>query len=377
MRIYTVHSGDTLYSIARRFGVSSAELAEINQLSYPSRLPVGLALVIPGGSGQQEGSIEVNAYAYPNISTQTLDATLPYLTFLCPFSWHIDASGGLNPIPDEGLVSAAYAGNTAPLLTLTNIGSAGGFSSDIAHAIFTDKAAQDTLIQNVLTVLRRERYYGVNLNIEYVYPFDRGSYNQFLARISETLHSLGYYLTSTVAPKLSDSQEGLLYSAHDYEAHGRYCDRVVVMTYEWGYTYGTPMAVSPVDKMRQVLDYAVTKIPPGKILLGFSNYGYNWRLPWKQGQAAQVISNAAAADLASSVYAEIRFDETAQAPYFYYTDPSGQRHVVWFEDARSVRARLRLVRDYGLAGISYWTVNMLYRPGLKVLESMHSVEKII
>jgi len=34
------------------------------------------------------------------------------------------------------------------------------------------------------------------------------------------------------------------------------------------------------------------------------------------------------------------------------------------------------VREYGLAGISYWTVTQLYRPGLAVLESMHSVEKI-
>jgi len=376
MRIYTVQKGDSLYSVARRFGTNAAELARTNQLSDPSRLPIGLALVIPGGAESQEGSIEVNGYAYPNISTQTLNETLPYLTFICPFSWHMDSDGVITPIADERIISAAYAQNTAPMLTLTNIGSSGGFSSDIAHAIFTDQNAQDTLIQNTLAALRQRRYYGVNLNIEYVYPFDREAYNQFLKRLSDVLHSLGYYLSTAIAPKVSDSQQGLLYTAHDYEAHGKYCDRVIIMTYEWGYTYGTPMAVSPVNRMRQVLDYAVTKITPGKILLGFSNYGYNWKLPWKQGQAAQVISNAAAADLASSVYAEVRFDETAQAPYFYYNDPTGQRRVVWFEDARSVRARLRLVREYGLAGISYWTVTQLYRPGLAVLESMHSVEKI-
>lgn len=376
MRIYIVRSGDTLYSVARRFGTNTASLAQINQLSDPSRLPVGLALVIPGGDAPQ-GSIEVNGYTYPNISDATLNETLPYLTFLCPFSWNIDAGGGITPIADERLISAAYAENTAPLLTLTNIGASGGFSSDIAHAIFTDQTAQDTLVENMLAALRQRRYYGVNFNLEYIYPFDRGSYNQFLRRMSEILHARGYYLTTAIAPKVSDEQQGLLYTAHDYAAHGRYCDRVIIMTYEWGYTYGSPMAVSPVDRIRQVLDYAVTQIPSGKILLGFSNYGYNWRLPWRQGQAAQVISNAAAANLASSVYAEVRFDEAAQAPYFNYTDPTGQRRVVWFEDARSVRARLRLVREYNLAGISYWTVTRLYRPGFAVLESMHSVEKII
>ena len=184
-------------------------------------------------------------------------------------------------------------------------------------------------------------------------------------------------LSSAIAPKTSDDQYGVLYTAHDYAAHGQYCDRVVIMTYEWGYTYSAPRAVSPVNEMRKVLSYAVTKIPPSKILLGFSNYGYNWLLPWKQGQAAQVISNAAAASLAASVFAQIKFDETAQAPFFNYTDPSGRRHEVWFEDARSVRARLALVREFGLAGISIWTVNMRNRAGLEVLESEFSSEKIV
>lgn len=136
-----------------------------------------------------------------------------------------------------------------------------------------------------------------------------------MKKLSETLHPKGYYLTSAIAPKTSDDQYGLLYTAHDYEAHGRYCDRVIIMTYEWGYTYSAPQAVSPVDRMRKVLDYAVTKIPSGKILLGFSNYGYNWVLPWQQGRAASVISNTAAMNLAAANFAQIKFNEQAQAPF--------------------------------------------------------------
>ena len=111
--------------------------------------------------------------------------------------------------------------------------------------------------------------------------------------------------------------------------------------------------------------------------MGFSNYGYNWNLPWKQGDAARVIANAAALNLAISTGADVKFDQNAQAPFFTYTDSTGQRHVVWFEDARSVYARLQLVKEFGLAGISYWTINQLFRPGLLLLQSMYSVEKII
>ena len=93
--------------------------------------------------------------------------------------------------------------------------------------------------------------------------------------------------------------------------------------------------------------------------------------------AAAVISNTAAANLAAANFAQIRFDEKAQAPFFNYTDPSGVRHEVWFEDARSVRARLALVSEYGLAGISYWTINYANRAGVAVLESMYGTQKII
>ena len=91
------------------------------------------------------------------------------------------------------MIAAAYADNAAPLLTVTNLGRSGGFSGEIAHALFTDKAAQDALFENIFSVLRLKNYYGVNFNIEYVHPYDRDSYSQFLRRAADELHSRGYY----------------------------------------------------------------------------------------------------------------------------------------------------------------------------------------
>ena len=377
MEIYAVRAGDTLYSVSKSFSADPSLLAAVNQLADPSRLAVGSALVIPGHAVPALRQTEVNAYAYPNISAAVLNAALPYLTFLCPFSYSMTAEGALIPIDDRPLVFSAYAANAAPLMTVTNLGDAGGFSGDIAHAVFTDEAVQNRVFDNILSTLREKKYYGINFNIEYVHPFDREGYNAFLRRAADTFHPLGYYLSTAIAPKTSDAQGGLLYEAHDYAAHGAYMDRVIVMTYEWGYTYSSPQAVSPVDRMRRVLEYAVTRIPASKLLMGFSNYGYNWLLPWRQGEAAAVISSAAATDLAASVGAEVRYDAAAAAPYFYYTDAQGRQHAVWYEDARSWRARLALVEEFGLAGISIWTIDKLYRPGLEVLGGTFGTVKIV
>lgn len=121
----------------------------------------------------------------------------------------------------------------------------------------------------------------------------------------------------------------------------------------------------------------MTEIPSEKILLGIPNYGYDWTLPFVQGSAARTISHTAAVNLALREGAEIKFDEEAQSPYFNYYDNQGREHVVWFEDARSIEAKLALVDKYNLGGVSYWTVNSYFPQNWLVLESMYNVNKVI
>ena len=372
---HTVRRGETLSAIARGYGVSLQRLIAANpRLANPNRIYPGQTIVIPAG-GQSMREIIVNGYI-TDASDSTLDATLPYLTFLSPFSYRSDLSGNLTPTFNLNL-SLSGGRHTANLLTLTNLKEAGGFSSQIAHAVLTDQSVQDAFLQNVEALLRQGGWYGVNVDFEYIYQFDRESYNQFLRRLTERMHQLGYLVVTALAPKLSDGQQGLLYMAHDYAAHGRSADYVVLMTYEWGYLYGPAMAVAPISEVRKVLDYAVQVMPAGKILMGMPNYGYDWTLPFVQGTAARPLTNIEAVTLAGQTGAAIRFDQAAQSPFFRYRDGDGRRHEVWFEDARSLRAKYALVSEYGLAGVSFWNLNSLFRTNFIVLESMFRTEKVL
>ena len=319
--------------------------------------------------------IIVNGYI-TDATDSTLNATLPYLTFLSPFSYRSDLLGNLTPTFNLDITLSAGQ-RTANLLTLTNLLDAGGFSGQIAHAILTDSDVQDKFLENVEALLRQGGWYGINVDFEYIYQFDRDSYNQFLRRLTQRMHQLGYIVVTALAPKLSDNQQGLLYSAHDYAFHGQTADYVILMTYEWGYTYGPAMAVAPLDKVRQVLDYATQVIPAEHILMGVPNYGYDWTLPFAQGTAARSLSNIDAVTLAGQVKAGIQYDQTAQSPFFRYYDGDGRQHEVWFEDARSLRGKYSLVNEYGLAGVSFWNLNNLFRTNFIVLESMFSVEKVL
>ena len=368
MYIYTVKPGDTLFDIAQKNGVTISALVAANQLSDPYKLPVGLALVIPGQS-IRERSIVVNGYAFPGISDIALLGALQYLTYLSVFSAKTRIDGTITELNDTALIRKCYVNGVAPMLTLTNQRESGGFSGDIAHAVIADEEVKTKLIQNVMEYLDRRNYFGLNIDFEYVREEDRTLYTQFLLDFAAALRRVGYSFSVALAPKISQEQSGLLYTAHDYGAVGSIADKVIIMTYEWGYTYGEPMAVAPIDKVRQVLDYALTEIAAEKLFLGVPVYGYDWPLPFREGLTrAESISPQEALALARRYGAEIRFDETAQAPWFRYTAPDGVEHEVWFEDARSSYAKFRLAAEKGLQGVGLWN---LMRPAPQTYLVLH------
>lgn len=371
---YRVEEGQTMYSIAREFEIPLNTLLEANPDVNPIALQIGDEILIPQ---QRELSLRpavINGYAYPTITDYALNCALPSLTFLSPFSYSISPRGEIFAPNDDAMIEKARNAGVMPLMTVTNIYE-GTFSTEVMSEILADTEARENMISNILAELAAKDYYGLNLDIEYISPDDRESYNAFLREISERLHSAGYILVTAVAPKYRPDQQGILYESHDYAVQGEAADYVVIMTYEWGYTYSSPMSVQPIEEVRKVLSYAVTEIPSEKILMGMPNYGYDWTLPYTRGEAASSIGFTAATELAVRYNSEILYDEKTQTPYFYYTE-NGVRHVVWFDDPRSIQAKLGLVEEFDLAGVSYWTVNRCYVPNWLVVQGMFEPVKL-
>lgn len=374
---YTVQRGQSMYSIARSFGIPLDTLIKANpQISDHGRLQPGQTIVIPLPPSQGR-EILVNGFVFPSVSTSALRDTLPYLTYLSIFSYQVRSDGSLKTIDDAGPATAARNAGVAPLMVVTNIEEGSGFSSELANDILANPQIQNTLIDNIIAVMKEKNYYGLIIDFEYVFPEDRQNLVNFISRTVNRLRPLGYKVMVALAPKNRANQKGLLYEAHDYPSIGAIADYVILMTYEWGYLRGPAMAVAPVDQVRKVLDYATGVIPSEKILMGMPNYGYDWTLPFVRGSAARILTNYGAVSLAARVGATIRYDSVSQAPFFNYYSSEGELHEVWFDDARSITARLELVDEYDLAGVSYWTTNNFFPPNWIVLDSMYTVEKIL
>ena len=303
--------------------------------------------------------------------------TLPFLSYLTPFTYGFTSSGALVELSDARLISAALSMGTAPLMHLSTLTPEGGFSNELSHLLLNDLQLQNVLIDNLTTTLLQKGYRGLDVDFEYVFSQDAEAYAAFLHRLTNTFNPMGFPVIAALAPKTSATQKGELYEGHNFSAIGAAVNQVLLMTYEWGYTYGPPMAVAPLPNVRQVVEYALTEIPARKIWLGVPNYGYDWPLPFVQGETrATSISSQQAVALARRYGVAIQYDNKAQSPWFQYTDESGQNHEVWFEDARSIRAKLALIPEYGLIGAGYWNLMREFPQNWVVLSSLYQIRDI-
>lgn len=379
---HVVRSGETLFSIAAQYNSSVEAIRAVNNIPPSGIIMPGQVLVIPAQS-KRYGTIQVNAYIEPtgNASTDVSifeEEAAPHLTFLSIFSYRVQENGSLIPPPeDTSLIAAARQRQVAPLMVITNF-RGGTFDSSLADVILKDTGVQDALINNVLSTMREKGFFGLNVDFERVPPEDRDLYTTFLRRVRDKIRPEGYELSVALAPKQSATQVGAWYEAHDYGAIGSIADFVILMTYEWGWSGGPPMAVAPINEVRKVLNYAVTVIRRDKIMMGMPLYGYDWVLPYNpKGQFARRVSPVEAVQRALNNGARIQYDETAQSPYFRYFDANGTEHIVWFEDAKSALAKFRLVNEYGLRGVSYWVLGSSFPQIWLVQEDLFYAQRVI
>ncbi len=420
--IHTVSQGETAYSIANQYGVSVERLIYDNEIINPDKLILGQSLIIlfpeithqisPGESlysiseaynvpilniirnnpyiveseqlspGEtiiikyQEpkiGRLNINGYAYPYIEDSILSEALIFLSDLSIFSYGFDAQGNLIPVDDSRLIASAQNYDVSPILVLTPFGEDGKFNNNLITNLTNNPQARNNLINNLLSTVRTKGYYGVDVDFEFILPQDKNAYSNFVGELKTAMNNEGYRVSVALAPKTSANQTGALYEGIDYKTLGKNANSVLLMTYEWGYTYGPPMAVAPLNSVKKVLDFAITQIPASKIDMGMPNYGYDWPLPYVKGLTeAKVIGNHEALRIAYDNNSTIMFDNTAMLPYFEYSK-NGVKHIIWFEDARSIDAKIRTAVQYGFRGIGYWNIMKQFRQNFVVLNSLVNI----
>lgn len=356
---YTIRSGDTLYQIANNFGISLNLLVKTNNIANPALIYPGQILIIPQQTtSPPRQDIETMAY-FQLVNLSGLERSLAemgqYITYGVMFQYPVTSQGTITVSPNTTrAVEILRRFNIQPLPSVTNWTPNIGFDPDLARTIMGDDTLRRQTIASILTLVQQYNFAGINIDFENMYPEDRPLYNNFIRELTETMRANGFITTIAVAPKARDLPNASWVGAFDYATLGSIVDIMFIMTYEWGWVGGPPMAIAPLPQVRQVIQYAASLMPPIKIIQGVPLYAYDWPLPDTPESQASAVSLDNVYNIAYRYGAVINYDPVAQSPWFRYINEAGIEHEVWFEDARSVQAKYLLARDFNLRGVGYW-----------------------
>jgi spore germination protein len=377
---YIVQEGDSLNSIAASQGISLIQLLRNNPyLSDRENIFPGETLVI--SYDNHKGKITTNGYANSYIDLTTLKKTLPYLTYLSIFGNRTTEDAEIIEVDDEEIIKLAKIYHVAPIMLLSTLTAQGIGSLEVSYHLLYNQQLISKHINNVLRLLQKKGYYGVNLTYQFINEENRSVYENYTRQITERLHQEGYVVFITLSENFILEVDNFTFEKIDYSNVAQAADGVTLLNYNWGYSFGPPAPVASVHNLRKFLDYVAQMIPPVKTEIGLPIIGYDWELPYIIGVTrANALTLDSAITLARFVGASIQFDEISQTPYFRYVVERNRiprRHIVWFIDARSINAILDLVKEYGFRGSGIWNIMNYYPQMWLIMNSQYEIETIL
>ncbi|WP_164877643.1 glycosyl hydrolase family 18 protein [Prescottella agglutinans] len=320
---------------------ATAALSQLNSDAYLAR-PPELPLVI--------GAIPYWDRSAALMSTYT---HVRYLDIVSPWSYSVAADGtvaatsGSDLDADSAMATRLGASNIRTIPTITNT-TAGEWDRDTVASVLSDPSLRGAHIDALTALVREHGFDGVQIDYENLLSADRVGFSTFVGELGAALHRIGRVLHVAVHAKPNDAGYGPHNEAQDYAAVARGADKVIVMAYDRHWATSTAGPIAPYDWVEEVLRYAITQIPREKLVLGVGLYGYDW-----VGSSATPLTWTQVMSIAAAQKPLLSWDETSRSTHFAYI-LDGILHEVWFENARSVEAKIDLARRHGLAGVALW-----------------------
>lgn len=371
--IYKVQMGDSFYSIANMASVSVESLRKSNPAIDPDKLIPGMNVKIPNISNYNATGLGYYTLRNPALDQALINDFAPYTTFIALFEYHFSENGTLNALNDLPAIQTAWSRRVSPIMTVTNLTSS-GFSSELTHRMLNNPSAREHLIDNIYQIVKQRGYAGVNIDFEMNRAEDRDLFLSFLRQLKNRLKPANFLLTIAVPPKTNPNIPWL--QGYDYGGIGSIVDLMFIMAYDWHHGVSEPGPVAPINEVRKTIEFAIQHVPRSKLLLGLPYYGYNWSLPYQTGTIYPGISNQNAIKLAMNYQVPIHYSTEYQSPFFEYVDDKGIRHVVWFEDARSISRKIQLIREFKLEGFGAWQLSLGFPEGPWLLTKYFHIKKV-
>ncbi len=277
------------------------------------------------------------------------------------FSWALNSTG--NPIlvkknkdDIQRTVAMLKHARTRSWLTIVNdvhysTGRNVLKDSKTIHQLLIDGKKRRLHRTELLQLVRSYGFEGIDIDYENLHPKLREPFTRFIRELAADLKRYNLKLSVTVQPKRGDSHS-LGPGAMDWSALCRHVDRFQIMLYNLHNKHTGPGSMASTDWIREVMTYAQTKCGREKIVPVLKVSGMQWGPAKTTGiqfmSASQLLKQHGAV-------MQRQLLSVGGAPYFTYRDEQGE-HTVFYEDAKSLLEKVRLLRSLGFGKVVLWSL---------------------
>ncbi len=361
--IYIVQEGDTLDRIAAIYNIDIMQLLRNNpNVSQRNYLIVGEEIVISYIEEDEKPLISINGYVYPYVSTSELRASLPFLTYLTVMHYRILSDGTIIALDnDDNIIQLAKSYGVAPIMLVTVLDSNMELDLNVFHEILNSQELMSTLIEDLLRMVRKKGYYGINIDLLYIYPTDRSAFLEFGQRLLSMFNEENFYVFITISPSTFEVSSGIEYDVMNYQGLNQVANSVVyLLTYDWYNPHDLPKSALPYETVVQSIQSTLLEVSEDFFNLGYTSVGFLYTLPFSNYDRMRFINTTNAVELAYDVGASISYNEITKNPYYIYIANGNEENLVWYKDPRTFQSIIDILKEDSIQEVSIWNVMSFY-----------------
>jgi spore germination protein YaaH len=230
-----------------------------------------------------------------------------------------------------------------------------GFSPSNSSVFLREFEIRKKIISQIILLSDLLNIDGINIDFEDVNYDDKDYLTQFVREITTMLHEQGLTVSMDVTIRSTNPNWSMVY---DRPELAKVLDYMAVMTYDehWA-TSPVSGSVASLPWVKEGLERILEQIPNDKLLLGVPFYTRIWTETKSASGDFKVTSKAYSMAVIKNALVKRNvtksFDPNTGQNYAEYEE-NGTTNKVWIEDDVSMRSRIKLVRDYNLAGVASW-----------------------
>lgn len=293
-------------------------------------------------------------YAENYTPDRTGEAKIEGLNILSPTWLYLSKDFTLKTTTDSNYIRWARSRNYELWPTLKN----DGRSLEEVSKFVNDMNSRESFINEVTAYAVKNGFEGINIDFEYMYKKDKDVFSEFVRELSASLRRNNIIVSIDVTIPGGSDNYSLCY---DRPALAKYVDYMMLMAYD---QYGTWCIGTEKHGPTASLDWVENNIEAmlgyegvskDKLVLCIPFYYRSWLVNKDTGKTKTTATYyiKSSKDILEKYKNVVTWDEV-DGQYYIETMEGNSIRKIWVESDKSLKEKLKLAKEYDLAGIAFW-----------------------